>query len=93
MSTELIFNLFYLLVSLGLIYPPAEFVSAGFTIQNWFGGFLGSEKERFVKYHLLKSLVNLFVYSCLPLIYVVLLFLLGFVEEVIHINLLGYSVL
>lgn len=83
MSSELIFNLFYLLVSLGLIYPPAEFVSAGFTIQNWFGGFLGSEKERFVKYHLHKSLVNLFVYSCLPLIYVILLFLLGFVEEVI----------
>ncbi|KAL1513779.1 hypothetical protein ABEB36_003144 [Hypothenemus hampei] len=80
MSSEFIFNLFYLLLSFGLIYPPAEFISAGFTIQNWFGTILGSEKERFVKYHIKKSILNLFIYSCLPAIYIDLMYLLGFVE-------------
>ncbi|XP_066254535.1 E3 ubiquitin-protein ligase TM129 isoform X2 [Euwallacea similis] len=81
MSSDLIFNLFFLLVSFGLIYPPAEFISAGFTIQNWFRNFLGSEKERFVRYHIKKSILNLLVYSCLPIIYICLLCLLGYVEE------------
>lgn len=82
MSTELIFNLFYILMSFGVIYPPAEFISAGFTIQNWFSSVLGSEKERFIRYHIKKSILNLFIYSCLPLVYILLLFLLGFTEEV-----------
>lgn len=82
MSAELIFTIFYLLISFGVVYPPEEFISAGFTIGNWFGKLLGSEDETFIRFHIKKSMLNLFVYSCLPIIYVALLYLLGFVDEV-----------
>ncbi|XP_030749870.1 E3 ubiquitin-protein ligase TM129 [Sitophilus oryzae] len=81
MSPFVVFTLFYLLISFGLIYPPTEFISAGFTIQNWFSGILGSESLNFIRYHIKKSMLNLIVYSCLPLVYVILLFLLGYVNE------------
>ncbi|ENN78049.1 hypothetical protein YQE_05486, partial [Dendroctonus ponderosae] len=81
MSAELIFTIFYLLISFGIVYPPEEFISAGFTIGNWFGKLLGSEDENFIRFHIKKSMLNLVVYSCLPIIYVALLYLLGFVDE------------
>ncbi|XP_076266605.1 E3 ubiquitin-protein ligase TM129 [Rhynchophorus ferrugineus] len=81
MSPLVIFTLFYLLISCGIIYPPTEFISAGFTVQNWFGSILGSESQQFIRYHLKKSILNLIVYSCLPLIYILLLFILGYVDE------------
>ncbi|XP_060529090.1 E3 ubiquitin-protein ligase TM129 [Cylas formicarius] len=82
MSPDIVFTLFYILISFGLIYPPSEFLSAGFTVQQWFGNLLGSEPEHFVRYHIRNSILNLFVYSCLPVLYVILLFVLGFVDEV-----------
>ncbi|ENN78050.1 E3 ubiquitin-protein ligase TM129 [Dendroctonus ponderosae] len=82
MSAELIFTIFYLLISFGIVYPPEEFISAGFTIGNWFGKLLGSEDENFIRFHIKKSMLNLVVYSCLPIIYVALLYLLGFVDEI-----------
>lgn len=68
-----LFSLFYLLLSLGIIYPPTEFVSAGFTIQALFSKYLGSENERFVQYHLKRTTLTLFVHSMLPFLYVLTL--------------------
>ncbi|XP_050303658.1 E3 ubiquitin-protein ligase TM129 [Anthonomus grandis grandis] len=81
MSSEVAFNLFYLLICFAIIYPHEEFISTGLTIQNCMGNFLGSEKQQFIRYHMKKSMLNLFVYSCLPLVYIILLFLLGFESE------------
>ncbi|KAK9718447.1 putative transmembrane protein precursor [Popillia japonica] len=71
MSTEIFITLLYLLVSVCLIYPPAEFVSAGITIPNIFSPFLGSQYEQFVKYHIKRSCITLLIYSCIPLGYII----------------------
>ncbi|KAI4460427.1 e3 ubiquitin-protein ligase [Holotrichia oblita] len=71
MSTEIFITILYLLLSVCLIYPPAEFVSAGITIPNIFSSFLGSEYEHFVKYHVKRSCITLLIYSCIPLGYII----------------------
>ncbi|KAG5897112.1 hypothetical protein JTB14_014100 [Gonioctena quinquepunctata] len=59
-----------------------EFISAGLTIQSIFGSILGNEHEKFVLYHIRKSCLNLLIYSLLPIGFIVLSSLLGYMEEV-----------
>lgn len=82
MSPEVLFTIVYILLCACIIYPPSECISAGFTIQSIFNKFLGSEQESFTTYHLRRSCLNLFIYSLLPLAYVISLCILGYIEEV-----------
>lgn len=87
MSTDLlIFSLFYLLVAFGIIYPPTEFVSAGFTISAIFAKYLQSENEHFIQHHIRRTSLNVFIHSVLPLGYVLLLVILYGQTEVIIYN-------
>lgn len=63
-------TLFYILFSICIIYPPTEFVSAGFTIAQIFEGFLGSENVNFIGYHMKRITITAFIHSMLPLGYV-----------------------
>ncbi|KAJ3642154.1 hypothetical protein Zmor_024963, partial [Zophobas morio] len=82
MSDEVIFSLFYLILSFCIVYPPVEFVSAGFTIPSLFSRVLGSEDENFVSYHIKRTIVTLGVYSILPLGYIIALFASELFENV-----------
>lgn len=63
-------TLFYILLSICVVYPPTEFVSAGFTIAQIFEGFLGSENVNFIGYHMKRITITAFIHSLLPLGYV-----------------------
>lgn len=91
MSTEIFLTLLYLLLSICIVYPPTEFVSAGITIPNIFSFYLGSEYEQFVKFHIKRSCITLFVYSCIPLGYII--WLLLFTNTNLHILTLNNSVI
>lgn len=82
MSEEVIFTLFYIILSVCIIYPPVEFVSAGFTIPSIFSRVLGSEDINFITYHIKRTVVTLGVYSILPLGYVIALFASEYFEDV-----------
>lgn len=81
-SSDYVFTIFYFMMTIGLIYPPTEFVSAGLTISSIFQSLLGKQHESFTKYHLRKSCLNLFIYSALPLGYLILSCALGYMTEV-----------
>lgn len=81
-TSDYVFPIFYLMLSIGLIYPPDEFVSAGITIPSIFHRFLGKEHESFVRYHIKKSCLNIIIYSLLPLGYIILSYLFGHMDEV-----------
>lgn len=85
---EIMFNLLYLLLMFGLLYPPQEFCSAGktnqhllttkrstliyfkgFTIENLFSDYLGSESILFVQYHINRSCLALLIHSVVPFVY------------------------
>lgn len=68
--TDYIFSVVYFLLCLCIIYPPTEFVTAGLTIKSIFSSLLGDEHEKFTTYHIKKSCLNLFIYSVLPLGYI-----------------------
>ncbi|EDW54825.1 E3 ubiquitin-protein ligase TM129 isoform X1 [Drosophila sechellia] len=68
-ESELLFNLFYFLLCMVIIYPPEEFQRLGFTIEQLFARFLGEEYLDFVGYHQRRTSLNLFVHSCLPFSY------------------------
>jgi hypothetical protein len=72
---EIGFNLLYLLLLFGLIYPPQEFVSAGFTIEHLFSQYLGSESILFVNYHINKSCLMMLIHSVIPVIYFIIYYL------------------
>lgn len=82
MSPDYIFTLVYFLMTICLVYPPTEFSSAGLTIPLIFSNFLGNEHEQFITYHMNKSCLYLFIYSILPLGYIVIYCLLGYTVEV-----------
>lgn len=82
MTPEYIFTVLYILLSICIIYPPIEFIAAGFTVASVFGSFLGSEDEEFVRFHLRRSSLTLFVYTLLPLGYVMGLVSFAFDENV-----------
>ncbi|XP_017477485.1 PREDICTED: E3 ubiquitin-protein ligase TM129 [Rhagoletis zephyria] len=66
---ELLFNLFYLLLCMCIIYPPEEFQRLGLTIEQVFNKLLGDESMNFILYHHRRTSLNLFVHSCLPAFY------------------------
>ena len=61
------FVLFYILLVFCIITPPSELVSAGFTVQNVFSDYIGSEQMDFIGYHMRRSSITLIVHSLLPL--------------------------
>lgn len=70
-EAEFIFTLVFSLFAFGIYYPPTEFESIGFTINNVFATFLGSIDIEFVQYHLRRTCLTLFIHSILPSIYIV----------------------
>ncbi|XP_022117905.1 E3 ubiquitin-protein ligase TM129 [Pieris rapae] len=74
---DVLISLFYVLFALCIVFPPTEFVSAGFTIPQLFGSYLGSEENNFVKYHMRRIPITLLIHSFLPLGYVVTLWCCG----------------
>uniref|UniRef100_A0A915PR73 Transmembrane protein 129 n=1 Tax=Setaria digitata TaxID=48799 RepID=A0A915PR73_9BILA len=54
-----------------MVYPPVEFQRAGFTIETLFSGYLGMERDDFVRYHLRRSVLTRFIHFCSPLFYFV----------------------
>ncbi|XP_069033581.1 E3 ubiquitin-protein ligase TM129 isoform X1 [Embiotoca jacksoni] len=66
---ELSFTLFYVVFSFCFVFTPNEFRSAGFTIQNLFWSWLGSEDVGFIQYHVRRTSTTVLVHSALPLGY------------------------
>ena len=66
-SSMILASLSYIIVSLCFVYPSNEFVQAGFTIQNIFSNFLGSEHLNFTFYHIKRTAVTSLVHAFLPL--------------------------
>ena len=66
-SPEVTFTLTYIVFAFCFVFTPSEFRSAGFTVQNLFSGWLGSEDIGFVQYHVRRTSVTLLVHSTLPL--------------------------
>lgn len=86
MSSDILFTLLYILLTICVIYPPIEFISAGLTIPTVFSSFLGLEEEQFIRYHIKRSSLTLFIYSLLPLGYILGLVVFAYDEEVIEIK-------
>lgn len=80
MEQDLIYSIVYVLLCAAIIYPPAEFVSAGFTIPVLFSKFLGSENDSFIHFHLKRSLITLMTYSLLPFGYIITIIVFGNLE-------------
>lgn len=86
-TEELVFSLFYILIGISILYPPAEFVSAGFTIEKIFKRYLGSESERFIHYHLRRTIWTAIIHSFLPLTYLLFLYIFFDVRVKVNYNL------
>ncbi|XP_053600604.1 uncharacterized protein LOC128669661 isoform X2 [Plodia interpunctella] len=67
---DILITLFYLLFSICVIYPPTEFVAAGFTIAQLFENYLGSENVNFIGYHMKRITITALIHTMLPLGYV-----------------------
>lgn len=67
MTSSLLFAIFYIVVSLCVVYPPNEFVSAGLTVQCLLSSWLGSENEGFIQYHMRRIVATVLCHSLLPL--------------------------
>ncbi|KAH0624415.1 hypothetical protein JD844_031827 [Phrynosoma platyrhinos] len=63
------FTLAYVVLAVCFVFPPNEFHSAGVTVQNLLGGWLGSEDAAFVQYHLRRGTGTLLAHAFLPLGY------------------------
>ncbi|XP_031763424.2 E3 ubiquitin-protein ligase TM129 isoform X2 [Galleria mellonella] len=63
---DVLLTLFYVLFSICVIYPPTEFVSAGFTIAQLFENYLGSENTNFIGYHMKRITITALIHSTLP---------------------------
>ncbi|CAB3222702.1 unnamed protein product [Arctia plantaginis] len=74
---DVLVTLFYILFSICVVYPPTEFVAAGFTIAQLFEKFLGSENMNFVTYHMKRTTITALIHSSLPLGYVLCLLCCG----------------
>lgn len=82
MSEDLQYTLFYILLCICIIYPPNEILSSGLTIPDLFSSILGLEYQELIIYHIRRSSLMLFIYSILPLGYIIGLFTLGYKDEV-----------
>lgn len=78
---DVFITLFYILFTFCIIYPPTEFVSAGFTIPQLLDNYLGSENTNFISYHMKRITVTAFIHSVLPLGYIFSLWCGGIREE------------
>ncbi|CAG9562883.1 unnamed protein product [Danaus chrysippus] len=67
---DVLITLFYILFAICVVYPPTEFVSAGFTIPQLLDNFLGSENVNFIGYHMKRITITALIHSALPLGYV-----------------------
>lgn len=65
----------FVLFTFCLIYPPAEFVSIGLTINNIFGSYFGIEDVEFVQYHLRRTSFTLLAHTFMPFAYVIFYFI------------------
>ncbi|CAH2208448.1 jg15683, partial [Pararge aegeria aegeria] len=74
---DVLLTLFYILFSICVIYPPTEFVSAGFTIPQLLDSFLGSENMNFIEYHMKRVTVTALIHSALPFGYMLTLWCSG----------------
>ena len=63
----IVYTVAYSMLAICVVAPPTEFVSAGFTIQNLFSNFLGSEQMNFVGYHIRRTTVTLLVHALIPI--------------------------
>ncbi|KAL3267963.1 hypothetical protein HHI36_007100 [Cryptolaemus montrouzieri] len=77
---DFIYPILYLLLCACMIYPPAEFVSAGFTIPVLFSRYLGREEEAFIHYHIKRSCLTLMMYALFPVGYILTLILFGNID-------------
>ncbi|CAI9717429.1 Hypothetical predicted protein [Octopus vulgaris] len=67
----LLYTLLYCFFAICVIAPPTELVSAGFSIQNVFSNYLGSQDLHFIIYHQRRTAITLVIHSILPLGYYV----------------------
>ncbi|XP_026745061.1 E3 ubiquitin-protein ligase TM129-like [Trichoplusia ni] len=74
---DVLLTLLYLLLSMCVVYPPNEFISAGFTIAQLFESFLGSENMNFIGYHMKRTTITALIHSALPLGYIVFMLCAG----------------
>ncbi|KAK9877027.1 hypothetical protein WA026_016054 [Henosepilachna vigintioctopunctata] len=79
-QSDLIFSALYLLLCVCMIYPPAEFVSAGLTIPVLFSKYLGKEEDAFIHYHIKRSCLTLVLYALFPVGYIFFLIFFGNIE-------------
>ncbi|XP_023944190.1 E3 ubiquitin-protein ligase TM129 [Bicyclus anynana] len=74
---DVVVTLFYILFSICVVYPPTEFISAGFTIPQLLESFLGSENTNFVGYHMRRVSITALIHSALPFGYALTLWCSG----------------
>ncbi|KAL4704696.1 hypothetical protein ACJJTC_011480 [Scirpophaga incertulas] len=75
---DYLISLFYIVFCICVIYPPTEFVTAGFTIPQVFEYYLGSENTNFIAYHMKRITITQFVHASLPFGYIISLWISGF---------------
>ena len=63
------FTLCYVVFSISVIFPPVEFINAGFTVEHLFHFWLKSERDNFVRYQIRKTALNVLTYASLPVFY------------------------
>lgn len=78
---DFIITIVYFLFTACIIYPPTEFVTAGFTIPQIFDGILGSENVNFVSYHMRRTSITMVAHSFLPMGYWFALYFGGWRSE------------
>lgn len=74
---DVLMTLVYLLFSICVVYPPTEFVTAGFTIAQLYQSYLGSENVNFVGYHMKRITITALIHSALPMGYILCLYFGG----------------
>lgn len=65
------YTLFYVVLTLCIVFPPPEFKSAGLTLDSIFHSWLGSENELFIQHHVKRTSLNLLLHSLMPLGYII----------------------
>ncbi|XP_034232794.1 transmembrane protein 129 [Thrips palmi] len=64
------FTIFYVVLTLCVIFPTPEFKSAGLTVETIFSKWLGNEHELFIQYQIRRTTMNMFLHSMVPFGYV-----------------------
>uniref|UniRef100_A0A0N5AY74 Transmembrane protein n=1 Tax=Syphacia muris TaxID=451379 RepID=A0A0N5AY74_9BILA len=67
MHELVLYTIVYFLFALCIVFPPIEFITAGFTITAAFSSWLGDERFQFILYHLKRTVLVFFLHCCLPL--------------------------